>query len=431
MDPTVLLFGVGISLVTGLLFGIIPALRASKINAPAPRARTGPGSVLVITEVALAFVLAVGTGLLAKSLLRLTTIDSGFDPHHVLTLSSIPVPAGRYASPGGLLGYYRALVEKTRAVPGVLSAAMISDVPLSHTEPTKLRVEGAPNLSDSDAPSVDVFWATPDYFRTLEIPLKRGRFFTDHEGLDQPPAALISESLARSRFPDTQPIGRRIQLGQRQDNGPWLTIVGIVGDVRNPGFDQEPDQAVYVPQAVYPGHYTRLVARVAGDPMSFAPAVRAAILQIDPTQGVFHVQPMDDYVASFLADRSFTLKLIGSFGAMALLLAAIGIYGVVSYTVGLRTREVGIRIALGAERFAVLKLILRDILVLLAWGLALGLLSALALTRFLSHLLFEVRPTDLETSASVALLLACVALLAAYLPAHRAATIDPSQALRS
>jgi ABC-type antimicrobial peptide transport system permease subunit len=188
---------------------------------------------------------------------------------------------------------------------------------------------------------------------------------------------------------------------------------------------------VYLPQAVDPFHYTRLVARTAREPMNFAKAVRAAIREIDPLQPVFHVQPMDDYVASFLADRSFVLVLIGLFGTMALLLAAIGIFSVISYTVGLRTREVGIRMALGAERLAVIRMILQDVLVLLAWGLAAGTLATLVLTRFLSHMLFEVRPNDAATLTSGGLVLASVSFLAAYFPALRAARVDPTQAMRS
>jgi putative ABC transport system permease protein len=429
MDTTVLLFGVGVSVFTGLLFGILPALRASRLGT-GTRTRGGLRSVLVIAEVALAFVLTVGTVLLAKSFVRLTAVDAGFDSHYILTLTPT-VTGDRYATPQATLAYYRQVVEKVRAIPGILDAGMISNVPLSHTEPMKLRVEGAPSLSDSEAPSADVFWVSPDYFRVLKIPLKRGRFFTDQDGVSDPPAALVSESFAKLRFPGSQPIGQRIQLGPRQDRGPWFAIVGIVGDVRQNGFDREPDEAVYVPQAVDPGHYTRLVARTAGEPMNFEKPVRAAIREIDPMQPVFHVQPMDDYVASFLADRSFTLTLIGLFGILALLLAAVGIYGVISYTVGLRTREVGIRMALGAERLTILRLILRDVLELLAWGLAAGFLSALALTRLLSHMLFEVRPTDVTTSASVALVLGWVALSAGYVPALRAARIDPNQALRS
>jgi putative ABC transport system permease protein len=428
MDSTVLLFSLGVSLATGLLFGMVPALRASRANPVGAASRGGLRSLLVIAEVALAFVLAVGTGLLAKSFLRLTAVDAGFDSHHILTISLAPTPTGRYATPEGMLRYYRDVGEKVRAVPGVLSAGMISNVPLSHTEPMKLRVDG---VSDSEAPSADVFWTSPDYFRVLQIPLERGRFFTERDGIVDPPAALVSERLVESRFPNSQPIGQRIQLGPQQDHGPWFTIVGIVGDVRQNGFDRETDEATYVPQSADPFHYFRLVTRTAGDPMNFERAVRAAIREVDPLQPVFHVQPMDDYVASYLADRSFTLTLIGLFGTMALLLAAVGIYGVISYTVGLRTREMGIRMALGAERFEILKMVLRDVLILLAWGLALGFLSALALTRFLSHMLFEVRPNDIAISASVALLLAVIALFAAYFPAFRAAGVDPSQALRS
>ena len=431
IDSTVLLFSFGVTLATGLVFGVVPALRASRVNPIGAASRGDLRNLLVIAEVALAFVLAVGAGLLAKSFLRLTAVDTGFDSHHILTISLAPTPTGRYATPEGMLRYYRDVGDKVRAVPGVLSAGMISNVPLSHTEPMKLRVEGGPSLSDSEAPSADVFWTSPDYFRVLQIPLKRGRFFTERDGIVDPPAALVSERLAQSKFPGSQPIGQRIQLGPQQEHGPWFTIVGIVSDVRQNGFDRETDEAIYVPQSADPFHYFRLVTRTAGDPMNFERAVRGAIREVDALQPVFHVQPMDDYVASYLADRSFTLTLIGLFGMMALLLAAVGIYGVISYTVGLRTREVGIRMALGAERFEILKMVLRDVLVLLACGLALGFLSALALTRFLSHMLFEVRPNDIAISASVALLLAAIALLAGYFPAFRAAGVDPSQALRS
>jgi putative ABC transport system permease protein len=440
MDTTVLLFGIGISLISGVLFGMLPAWRASRadLNAPLKAVSVGIGAptrggsrgLLVIAEVALAFVLAMGAGLLAKSFLRLTAVDAGFDPHHILTLS-VSLTGSRYATNEATLAHYRQVVERVRAVPGILSAGMISDVPMSHTQPRELRVQGGPSLSDAETPSADVFWASPDALRVLKISLIRGRFFTDQDGASDPPVALVSESLARSRFASSQPIGQRIQLGPQKEPGPWFSIVGIVGDVRYNGLDREPNEAVYVPQAVGLDHYTRLVARTSGDPGNFETAVRAAIREIDPLQPVFHVQPMDNYVASFLADRSFTLTLIGLFGTMALLLAAVGVYGVVSYSVSLRTREVGIRMALGAERLVILRMILLDVLALLASGLAAGLLAALVLTRFLSHMLFEVRRTDVATLTSAGLLLAGVALLAACFPALRAASVDPTQALRS
>lgn len=430
MDAGILLFALGISVATGLLFGILPALRASRLHSVAPRIHSRLRNVLVVSEIAMAFVLAVGTGLLAKSFLKLTSVDGGFDPHHILTMT--PTLNGlRYETDAATLGFYRQVLEKVRAIPGVLGAAMISNVPLSHIEPAKLRIEGAPSITDADEPTVDMFWSSPDYFRVLKIPLERGRFFTNRDSVSDPPAAIVTESLAKLRFPGSQAIGRRIRLGSQRDPGPWFTIVGIVGDIRNAGLDQPADEAVYVPLASGLDHYTRLVVRTVGDPMSFENAVRAAIRAVDPLQPVFHVQPLDDYVASSLAYRSFTLMLIGLFGTLSVILAAIGIYGVISYTAGLRTREVGIRMALGAERGSVLRLILRDVLILLACGLTAGFLAALMLTRFLAHLLFEVQRTDLATSASVALVLSCAALLAGYFPALRAARIDPSQALRS
>ncbi|HUA20577.1 MAG TPA: ABC transporter permease [Bryobacteraceae bacterium] len=439
MDATVLLFGIAVSLGTGVLFGILPALRASRLDlngafkgtaSSGANQRSASRRLLVSAEVALAFLLAVGTGLLAKSFLRLTAVDPGFDPRNILTLTPT-VTGARYATLDAKLRYYRDVVEKVKAVPGILSAAMISNVPMSHTEPAKFRIQGAPDLTDADAPSADVFWASPEYFRVVKIPLKRGRFFTNEDGVNQPPVAIVSESLARSRFPGSQPLGERIRLGPQQENGPWFTIVGIVGDVRQSGFDHEPDEAVYLPQAVEADHYTRLLARTAGEPMNFERAVLAAIRNVDPLQPVFHVQPMDDYVASYLAARSFTLTLIGLFATMALLLAAVGVYGVVSYMVSLRTREVGIRMALGAERGAVLRMIIADVLVLLTWGLLGGLLSQFVLARFLSGLLFHVHPNDLATLAGVALVLAFLALLAGYIPALRAARVDPTAALRS
>lgn len=383
-----------------------------------------------MSEVAVAFVLALETGLLTKSFLRLSGVDAGFDPRSVFTLT-LTLTGERYETQEATLEYYRRVRENIRAVPGVVSVAMVDNVPLSHTDPETVRIEGAPGVSDSEAPSVDVFRSSPDYFRVLKIPLKRGRFFTDQDRPGTPLVAIVSESVAKSWFAGSDPIGRRIQLGPQQNPGPWFTIVGVVGDVRNVGYDQAPDRAIYLPHAINTDHYTRLLVRTTGDPRRFERPIRAAILDVDPLQAVFHVQSMDDYVASSLAYRSFTLTLIGLFGTFAVLLAGMGIYGVISYLVGLRTREVGIRMALGAERFAIVRLIFRDVFMLLAFGLAGGFVAALALSPVLSHLLFEVRPTDLTTSASVAAILALVALLAGYLPAGRAAAIDPVHALRS
>ena len=430
MGTPILLFAIGITLLTGLLFGIVPAIRAAGGRLTIHRTHSRLRNLLVVAEVALAFLLAVGTGLLAKSFLRLTGVDAGFDPHHVFTLT-LTVTGDRYDSHSNLLEYYRRVTESIRAQPGVMGVAMADNVPLTRTSTGELWIESEPSLSDSETPSADMFWASPDYFRVLHIPLKRGRFFTDRDGVNGPPIAIISESLAASRFPGSNPIGRRIALGPQQDRNPWLTIVGIVGDVRNEGLDRVPDNVVYIPQSINFAHYTRLLVRTTGNPTNFRQSILAAIRSVDPQQAVFHEQSMDAYVASSLAYRSFTLTLVSLFGTFAVLLAVMGVYGVVSYVVGLRTREVGIRIAVGASRSEILKLILRDVLALLALGLTAGLVAALALTRFLSHLLFEVRPNDLATTVSVACFLSLVALLAGYFPARRASAIDPNHALRS
>jgi putative ABC transport system permease protein len=269
-----------------------------------------------------------------------------------------------------------------------------------------------------------------DYFRVMKIPLKRGRFFTDADRRGAPRAAIISESCARLQFPDGNAIGKRIQLGGRNDKNEWLEIVGIVGDVRQYGLDRTPTMEAYIhqPQDLRFGY--NLVARTAIDPARLENAVRQAFVAVDRTQPVFRVRPLEAYMAESLATRSFTLTLIAAFGALALVLAAVGIYGVVSYTVSLRTREVGIRMALGASRRAVLAMVLGQGMRVIGAGLAAGICASLVLTRFLATLLYEIRATDVATFAGVAVVLVFVALVANYLPARRASNVDPVVALR-
>ena len=441
VDATVLLLSLTVSVLVGLVFGLAPAWSASRadVNHALKRSggRAGRSSgggfrnALVVTDLALAFVLVMAAGLLGRSFQNLRTLDAGFDPHNVLTLTPVMPPGARYESPGGRLGWLRLLVENVQNVPGVTAAGMVSNVPLSHAEPRKLRIEGGSALSDAEAPSVDVFWASPDYFRALRIPLRRGRFLTVRDGVEDPPAVLVSESFARIRFAGNDPIGRRIQLGTQLERAPWLTIAGVVGDVRYDQLDREPRQAVYQPQALNPFHYTRLVARTAGDPWRFERAIRAAMREVDPALAVFHVQPMDDYVASSLADRSFALALIALFGLLALVLSAVGLYGLVSYSVVQRTPEIGVRAALGAGKRHLVALIVRQGIVLTAIGLGLGVLAGLGLTRLLASVLYGIGPSDPGTLAAAAGLLLAVAAVASYLPARSAARIDPLDALRA
>jgi putative ABC transport system permease protein len=432
MDATVLWFGLAASLFTGVLFGLMPALRTSRADfgkTTGSRAHRSLRDLLVIGELALAFVLAVGAGLLGKSLLRLTNVDPGFDPHDVLTLKTY-VYGARYHKPEVELNYYEQAFARLRATPGVESVAMTSMIPLTDFDRAGFHIRDRRAAHDAEDPSADRYSVTPDYFRVMRIPLKRGRLFTAQDIAGAPTVAVISEACARAQFPNRDPIGKQIQLGGRDDSKPWITIVGIAGDVRQYGLDTASNIAAYIPQAQDLTFDYKLVARTSKDPRRLEKAARDAFLSADPTLPVFQVQPMESYLASSLAARRFTLALLALFGGLALALAAVGIYGVVSCAVTSRTREVGIRMALGAERRDVLAMVLRQAVLLACAGLAAGLAASLALSRFLSTLLFEVRTTDLATLASIAALLAAVALAASYLPARRAASVDPTVALR-
>jgi putative ABC transport system permease protein len=438
IDPSILLFGLGISVVTGVFFGLVPALRASRADlteAIKQSVRPGFGSVrsrvrdlLVVSQIALAFVLVIGTALLSRSLFLLVNVDPGFDFHNVLSLSMV-VYGNLDRDWDTTMNYYRQVREKVRAIPGVEGVAMAPDFPLSRPSPTPLHIEERPLLNDVDAPLVNSDLVSPEYFHVLKIPLERGRAFTEQDTLHTAAVAIISDSCARSLFPHEDPIGKHVRLGSESQSSGWATIIGIVGDVRNESLDHEGDMGVYRPQAQVESYY-RMLVRTRGDPMAFVPAIRRAFHEVDDTQPIWHILPMEAYVKSSYAERTFTLTLIGLFGTLSLLLAAVGIYGVVSYTVSLRTREFGIRMALGAQRRGITGMVLREVSVLLAFGVGAGAIAALILTRFLAHLLYEVRPTDWHSSALVVLILTSAAFIAGYFPSRRAASIDPASALR-
>jgi putative ABC transport system permease protein len=347
----------------------------------------------------------------------------------VLTLKT-HLYSARYQKPEAELNYDAQVFARLLATPGIESVAMTSSLPLKDFDRWGFHVRDRPSAHPSEDPSADNYSVSPDYFRVMRIPLKRGRLFTAQDAADAPKVAVISEDCAREQFPNQDPIGKQIQLGGRDDSQPWITIVGIVGDVLPHGLDTALNIAAYVPQAQNMSFGFSLVARTTTDPRHLERAARAAFLAVDHTQPVSQVQPMESYLASSLAQRRFTLALLALFGGLALTLAAVGIYGVVSCAVTSRTREMGIRMALGAERRDVLVMVLRQAAVLACAGLAAGLAASLALTRFLSSLLFEVRTTDAATLAAIAALLAAVALGASYLPARRAASVDPTVALR-
>ncbi len=439
IDSGVLFFAFAVTVVTALLVGVVPALRGSRVDlnqvlrastrSTESASRQFMRKVLVSGELALAFVLVVGAGLLGRSFLRLTSVDPGYDPHNVLTLG-VYVYGSRYQAPEAELNFYTQVMDRLRATAGIEAVAMVSTLPLGGFDRRGFHILDRPLANTAEGPSADTYSISADYFRVMKIPLQRGRFFTDLDRRGAPGVAIISESCARLQFPDANAIGKRIQLGGRDDKKEWLEIVGIVGDVRQYGLDRSPAMEAYIHQPQDLNFGYNLVARTTIDPARLENAVRQAFLSVDRTQPVFRVRPLDDYMAESLATRSFTLTLIAAFGVLALALAGVGIYGVISYTVSLRTREVGIRMALGASRRAVLTMVLRQGLQVIAAGLVAGLCTSLVLTRFLSTLLYEIQATDFTTFVGVALVIVLVALVANYLPARRAAKVDPVVALR-
>ena len=424
IDIPVLLFALSVSVLAGLLSGAAPALRASSVDpneslkdvgrATEGRSRFVYRNILITVEIALAFVLAVGAGLLGKSLIRLLNVDVGYDPHNVLT-AGVYVYGERYRDkPDVELNYYEQAMQRLRATHGIESVAMASNLPMVGFDRRGFHIQDRPLANNAEAPSVDAYSVSPDYFTVMRIPLKRGRLFTDTDRKDAPMVALISESCARAQFPNQDPIGKHIQLGGRHDDKEWATIVGIVGNIRQYGFDQPSNMEAYLAQAQNMDFGFDLAVRSTGDPLLMEKTVRQAFLNADNTQPVFHVRPLEGYIGESLAARRFTLLLLGLFGALALVLAAVGIYGVISYAVSLRTRELGIRMALGAARKDVLQMVLRQGLKLAATGLLLGLVTWIAFTRFLTSLLFQVKPADIMTTLAVIVALAAVALLANY-----------------
>jgi putative ABC transport system permease protein len=439
IDMPVLLFALVTSVLTGVLFGIAPALRAGSVDpaealkgasrATDSRSHNTYRSVLVVVEMALAFALLAGASLLGKSLLRLLNVDPGYDPHNVLTAGVYPY-GPRYKDPQAELAYYDQAMQRLRATPGIEGAAMVSVLPMASSDRRGLHVQDRPLQNESESPSPDTYAVSPDYFSVMRIPLRRGRSIANTDRMGTPGVALISESCARAVFGEQDPIGRHIQLGGRDDSKPWLTVVGIVGDVRQYGLDQPSRMEAYVAEAQDINFGFNLVTRTQGDPKLMEGEVRRAFLAVDPSLPVHHVRPLQDYVAQSLATRQYTLLLLGLFGALAILLAAVGLYGVISYTVTLRTRELGIRMALGAARRDVQRMVLRQGLGIVAVGLLCGMGISFLLAQFLSSLLFQVRPIDLGLALLDAVALSLVALLANYLPARRASRVDPMEALR-
>ncbi|HET7840660.1 MAG TPA: ADOP family duplicated permease, partial [Terriglobia bacterium] len=441
MDGRVLVFSTLVSLGTGIVFGLAPALHSSRGIKAESLKEGGRGATvgmvsqrmrhsLIVAELALSLVLLSGSGLLIKSFLRLQEVDGGFRPDHVLTMR-ISLPETKYSKPEQIRAFYRNVLDRISGLPGVQAAGAVSLLPLSgssNSGTTTMDTTAVP--PDARAPEADWRTVTPGYFQAMGIKLIRGRFFTDNDNDQSAPVAIVDQSLANTYWPGEDAVGKRLHLGGGKSTAPWMTIVGVVAHVRYRTLEEMSRAEVYWPEAQLERSALSLAVRTAGDPLALAPSVQKAVQSVDPEQPIYNVRSMETLLEGSLARRRLSLLLLAIFAGSALLLAAVGIYGSMSYWVSQRSHEMGIRMALGASRIDVLRLVLKQGLVLAGVGVIAGLIGSLVLTRFIASLLFAVKPTDPTTFVIVALALASVAVAASFIPAHRATRVAPMKALR-
>ncbi|HEV2915194.1 MAG TPA: ABC transporter permease [Pyrinomonadaceae bacterium] len=441
LDSRVLGFTVAVSLLTGLIFGLAPALSTSKTDLNETLKEGGRSStqsirrnrvrsLLVVSEVALSLVLLVGAGLLIRSFLQLQTVNPGFDPHNVLT-ASIALPSAKYAEERQQAEFFNQLLERAAAQPGVQTVGITSLLPLSgQIAQNVFNIEGRPPLPPGERLTAHARVISPEYLRALGIPLLKGRNFSSQDTSNAPKVLIINETLARRYFPGEDPIGKRVTPTIAENF--TAEIIGIVGDVRHMTLDTEVTPEFYVSHLQLPQPYMTIVARAAesSNAASLTAGLRSAVQQVDADQPLSDVRTMEQVLADSTARRRFNTLLLGLFASLALVLAAVGIFGVMSYSVTQRTHEIGIRMALGARESDVLRMIVGQGMILAVIGLAVGLAAAFGLTRLMSSLLYGVSATDPLTFAGVSLLLAAVALVASYIPARRATKVDPMVALR-
>jgi putative ABC transport system permease protein len=441
IDTWALGFTLLVSFAAGIIIGIVPALQFTRTNISETlkqgAGRTGGSPIkqhtrkaLVISEVALSLVLLIGAGLMIRSFWKLQNVTPGFDTSNALTMSVVLTPS-RYSEPHQMLAFFDRALEQIRAVPGVVSVGTTTTIPLAGGGSTQpFTVEGRPAGTIAEQPMAQTRYISPDYFRAIGIPLRQGRFFSDYDRDKSVPVVIISEAMARRFWPGENPIGKRLTPSFHSEQGA-REIVGIVGDVKSSGLEVDSAAMMYLPFRQSPRPFLSFVVRTASNPESLIQPVSRAIYSIDKDQALTDVQTLDQVLVASLSERRFNMTLLLTFAGVALLLAAVGVYGVMNYTVTLRRRELGIRMALGAKATDVLRLVLRQGLTLTLIGVGAGLISAYALTRLMATLLYGVTATDYLTFITVPAVLIAVGLLASYVPARRATKVNPTIALRT
>ncbi len=438
MNLRVLLFTLALSLFTGIVFGTAPALQLSGVDlqstlrdegrsSSASVSRSRTKDLLVVGQVALSLLLLIGAGLLLRSFEQLLRVDPGFDSHSVLAMS-LSLPTVKYAKPEQQIAFFDELLRRVNALPGVRSSAISATLPFTVKRLTPVLPEGQPNVPLSQRPFIDIEAISPQWFSTMHVPLKGGRAFTDGDNAQSPKVIVVNQSFARRFWPNENPVGKHVIVGRWTEPA---EVAGIAADVKNKGLAQATQEQVYTPFPQLPWGNMNLLVRTAVPPLSMASQVRMQIAALDPDQPVTGIETIDDLMDDSRAQPRFTMLLLGGFSMLALVLAAIGIYGVLAYSVAERRRELGIRMALGAEQSQIVGMVLRQGLMLAVTGIAIGLVAALMLTRLMSALLYKTGSRDAMTFILVPAMFLGIALLASYLPARRATQVNPVEILRS
>lgn len=437
IDTRVLLFTLLVSLLTGIVFGIFPALQLARINlnttlrdegrgTSAGYARAQMKNLLVVSQVALSLLLLIGAGLLLRSFERLLRVDPGFDAQNVLTMN-VSLPTVKYSKPEQQIMFFDELLRRTSALPGVDNVAISAALPLSWKRITPVLPEGQQEMPLAQRPFIDIEAISPQWFRTMKVPLHAGREFTAADNAQAPKVVIVNEAFAKRFWPNQNPVGKNIIVGR----GPQPSeVVGVAADVKNKGLAQDTQVQLYLPFQQLPWGNMNLLVRTGPEPHSMASTIRAQVAAVDADQPVTSIQTVEELMDTSRAQPRFTMLLFGVFSATALVLCVIGIYGVLAYTVAQRRQELGIRLALGAERSDILRLVIRQGLTLAIIGIAIGLIAALPLTGLMSSFLYRVGTRDVFTFVLAPAIFVLIALVASYLPARRATKVDPTEALR-